>query len=217
MLFLAKYGRSYATKSDFDVRYDIFATNYVAIQDHNALPDITHTKGVNAFTDMTLEELEARYNHKALKLPSTKRIKETNAMRLHASDLPEYVNWYEAGKVSESVDQTGCGACWAFTTATTLESLNAIVNNLPTVPTYSVQYLMDCDEVNWACDGGWMLDAYDFTKTKGIVAWSDYDRTYNARKNTCKSPPSYVSRWFNGGGIEEDSITNERMREVVSK
>ena len=43
-----------------------------------------------------------------------------------AVNLPETVDWYAAGKVSESVDQGGCGACWAFTTATTLESLNAI-------------------------------------------------------------------------------------------
>ena len=38
----------------------------------------------------------------------------------------DIVNWYTAGKVSESVDQGGCGGCWAFVTATTLESLNAI-------------------------------------------------------------------------------------------
>jgi C1A family cysteine protease len=104
---------------------------------------------------------------------------------LRQSDLPEYVNWYEAGKVSESIDQTGCGACWAFTTATTLESLNAIRNNLHKVPVYSVQYLMDCDDVDWGCDGGWMLDAYEFTRQNGIVAWKDYDRSYTARKNAC--------------------------------
>lgn len=136
---------------------------------------------------------------------------------MHSTSLPEYVNWYEAGKVSESVDQTGCGACWAFTTATTLESLNAIQNDLPKVPMYSVQYLMDCDEVNWACDGGWMLDAYTFTNKRGIVAWHDYDRTYNARKNVCKEPPMYVSRFYNGGGLEEDNITNQRMKEIVSR
>jgi len=47
MLFTARYGRSYASKSDFDIRYDIFAKNYKAIEDHNNTPDITFTKGVN--------------------------------------------------------------------------------------------------------------------------------------------------------------------------
>ena len=88
------------------------------------------------------------------------------------------VNWYTAGKVSESVDQGGCGACWAFVTASTLESLNAIENDLAEVPTYSVQYLMDCDNVNWACDGGWMYDAYEFTAENGVISWNDYSSGY---------------------------------------
>lgn len=92
--------------------------------------------------------------------------------------LPDYVNWYEQGKVSESIDQGGCGACWAFTTATTLESLNAIENNLDEVPIYSIQYLLDCDEVNWGCDGGWMADAYEVIAEEGIIAWKDYPRSY---------------------------------------
>ena len=87
---------------------------------------------------MTDDEISARYERTALKKPKQMMSKKTEALRLYSTALPEYVNWYEAGKVSESVDQTGCGACWAFTTATTLESLNAIFNNLPTVPTYSV-------------------------------------------------------------------------------
>ena len=37
---------------------------------------------------------------------------------------------------------------------------------------------MDCDDVNWACDGGWMLDGYAFTKKNGIIAWDDYPRSY---------------------------------------
>jgi C1A family cysteine protease len=191
MQFLARYGRSYSSKSDFDIRFDIFAANLAAIEEHNSQPDITHIKGINQFTDMTESEIAARYSKPALKKPPV-QARKPESMRLHQSVLPEYVNWYEAGKVSESVDQTGCGACWAFTTATTLESLNAIVNNLETVPTYSVQYLMDCDDVNWACDGGWMLDAYDFTKQRGIVAWKDYDRTYNAQKNVCVQPKASV-------------------------
>ena len=179
---------------------------------------ITYRKGVNQFTDMTIEELEARYLSATLRKPEQRSPARAPASRhLATADLPEYVNWYEAGKVSESVDQTGCGACWAFTTATTLESLNAITNNLSNVPVYSVQYLMDCDEVNWGCEGGWMLDAYTYTSEHGIIAWVDYARTYNAKKNACKVPDYFVQRFYNGGGIEEDSITNQRMKEVVSK
>lgn len=97
---------------------------------------------------------------------------------VRAGHLPEEVDWDAAGKVSPSGDQGGCGSCWAWTTATTLESLNAIENDLDETPVYSVQYLVDCDEVNYACEGGWMTDAYDFTAEEGIVRWDDYSRTY---------------------------------------
>lgn len=214
---MAKFGRSYASKGDFESRLTIFKSNLASIVQHNSQEGITHVKGVNQFTDMTEQELDARFNQKALKVPKTKTIKHSSVQRLSTLDLPKYVNWYEAGKVSESVDQTGCGACWAFTTATTLESLNAIQNNLSTVPHYSVQYLMDCDDVDWGCDGGWMLDAYEFTRERGIVAWSDYDRTYNARKNTCSDPSYEIQRFHNTGGIEEDMISNQRMKEIVSR
>jgi hypothetical protein len=47
MQFVARYGRSYASKSDFDVRFEIFAANLAAIEDHNSQDEITHTKGIN--------------------------------------------------------------------------------------------------------------------------------------------------------------------------
>lgn len=99
---------------------------------------MTFIKGINQFTDLSDHELEVRFAKSALRKPYKINVKKTEAIRFYSKSLPEYVNWYEAGKVSESVDQTGCGACWAFTTATTLESLNAIQNNLPSVPMYSV-------------------------------------------------------------------------------
>jgi len=146
---------------------------------------------------------------------------EEDSSRPHmvqASKVPEYVNWYEQGKVSKSDDQGGCGSCWAFTTATTLESLNAIQNKLEEVPKYSVQYLLDCDEVNWGCDGGWMADAYDFTRDNGIIDWTAYPRGYQGRKNKCADPGKNVSgdRFFNAAGHEEDMVSNSRLRELVS-
>ena len=133
------------------------------------------------------------------------------------SGVPEQVDWYAAGKVSESIDQGGCGACWAFTTATTLESLNAIHNNLDKVPKYSVQYLIDCDDIDWACDGGWMADAYDWTAENGIVNWDDYSRGYQGRKNRCNNPDKKKERFYNVGSNEEDFITNDRMKEIIAQ
>lgn len=134
------------------------------------------------------------------------------------ADIPTEVDWYAAGKVSESVDQGGCGACWAFVTASTLESLNAIKNNLPAVPTYSVQYLMDCDSVNWACDGGWMTDAYAFTAQHGVIPWDAYPTGYvGYKQRQCKDAYRGHDRFYNTQGMEEDYITNDRIKEIVSR
>lgn len=139
--------------------------------------------------------------------------------------VPDRLDWYNEGKVSESVDQGGCGACWAFVTATTLESLNAIENNLTEVPKYSVQYLMDCDDVNWACDGGWMYDAYLFTAQYGVLDWDDYPTGYvGYKQHSCKDKSTEMhstrhlqNRFYNTYQYEEDYVTNERIREVVSR
>ena len=44
---------------------------------------------------------------------------------------------------------------------------------------------MDCDNVDWACDGGWMLDAFDWVKVNGIVEWDSYPREYIGMKSRC--------------------------------
>ena len=105
---------------------------------------------------------------------------------LSQSAVPDFVDWHKAGKMTTPQDQGGCGSCWAFTTAATLESGYAIKTN--TNPDrMSVQYLVDCDPVNFGCGGGWMLDAYEYTRVHGIVKEGDYPIHYNGRKENCKS------------------------------
>jgi hypothetical protein len=58
-----------------------------------------------------------------------------------------------------------------------MEALYAIENNTK-APSFSVQYLLDCDDTNFGCDGGWMTDAYLWTIDHGIVAWDDYKNSY---------------------------------------
>lgn len=61
-------------------------------------------------------------------------------------------------------NQKNCGACWAFSTAETIESMNAIKNGK--LDQLSVQELIDCARYNNdGCNGGdictllyWMLD-----------------------------------------------------------
>ena len=85
------------------------------------------------------------------------------------------------------------------------------------MPRYSVQYLLDCDDGNWGCDGGWMADAYLFTKDKGIVNWEDYPRGYQGRKTKCSSVDKKAERFHNAESHEEDMVSNERVKELVAQ
>ncbi len=84
MQFLARYGRSYASKSDFDIRYEIFASNLAAIEEHNSNTGMTFTKGINQFTDLSDHELEARFSKSALRKPEQMIVKKTDAIRFHS-------------------------------------------------------------------------------------------------------------------------------------
>lgn len=78
---------------------------------------------------------------------------------------------------------------------------------------------MDCDDVNWACDGGWMYDAYMFTSLNGVIDWDDYPTGYvGYKQRNCKdNGRNNHARFYNTFQYEEDFVSNERIREVVSK
>ena len=45
------------------------------------------------------------------------------AFKVPVRSLPDYVNWFDKGFITRPYDQGSCGACWAFTAASTLEAL----------------------------------------------------------------------------------------------
>lgn len=130
------------------------------------------------------------------------------------AEIPDSVDWHKEGKMTVPQDQGRCGSCWAFTTAATMEAGYAIRHN-SAPDRLSVQYLIDCDNVNQGCSGGWMLDAYNFTATRGLVKESDYPNKYLMRKDSCHDD-SNKARIKNDNMNEEDSISTQRLKELVA-
>lgn len=62
-----------------------------------------------------------------------------------------------------------------------------------------------------------MADSYEFTKANGIIAWKDYPRTYQGRKTKCSKVDKTVPRFHNTASNEEDMVSNDRLKELVSK
>lgn len=61
MRFVAEYGKTYATKSHLNSKYEVFARNYETVQQHNQL-NLDYTMGVNKFSDMTVEEFSEHFH-----------------------------------------------------------------------------------------------------------------------------------------------------------
>jgi hypothetical protein len=51
--FIAKYGKTYASKTDMGTRFDIFSENYDIIKQHNSQENEAYKMGVNQFTDLS--------------------------------------------------------------------------------------------------------------------------------------------------------------------
>ena len=61
-----------------------------------------------------------------------------------------------------------------------------------------------------------MLDAYQFTKKKGLIKENEYGQVYQGRKEDCKDPASITTRIHNDDQKEEDSITVKRLKTLVA-
>lgn len=198
--FLARFGKVKGSAKAFSSRFSTFKKKFRQIKEHNSNPNRSFNMEVNEFSDISEEEFFADFVG-GLKHPSM-HMKEASNMFLAADDVkleasptvydvPEEVDWVAKGVVSTPYAQGPCGACWAFSTASTLESL-AMINGFKSANEsepleFSVQQLVDCDEEsNQGCGGGWMTDAYKYTRDNGIELKDSYPYQYRKVEMWCK-------------------------------
>ena len=124
MGWLQEYGRSYATREEFDRRFTIFKENAEIVSSHNG-----HELALNQFADWSEEEYAALLGYK----PEIKP--QEQAEQLPVDDLPESIDWSSQGAVSDIKDQGRCGSCWAFSTTGSIESAQQIASG--NMETYS--------------------------------------------------------------------------------
>ena len=118
--FVAKYGRSYATRAEFDFRNVQFKQSLAKIAEHNSQEGQTSTVGINQFADMTKEEIKRMNGYKS----SFGNQCFEDALHLNVSDLPDEVNWDLTGAVGPVKNQGQCGSCWAFSATGAIEASN---------------------------------------------------------------------------------------------
>jgi cathepsin L len=177
--YVAKYGKSYGTKAEFEFRGAQFKENLVKIAEHNS-ENGTSTVGINQFSDKTKQEMSRMNGYKA---SATKNL--TAAPLLSTANTPNDVNWVTAGAVTPVKNQGQCGSCWAFSTTGSVEGAEFLATGK--LASYSEQQLVDCAGGvygNMGCNGGLMDNAFKYIEKYGIEAEATYP--YTARDGTCK-------------------------------
>jgi len=179
--FLAQHNRRYATKEEYNLRYQEFEKNYKFITQYASE---TQTVGVNHMADWTREEYRQLLGYRQVNTNETKIFEnnETNA---------ESVDWRAKGAVTHVKNQGQCGSCWTFSTTGAIEGRHQQVKGVLT--SFSEQQLVDCCNNNvggcmysQGCNGGSMDEGLTYTQTYDLMTEADYP--YTAQDGSCTYP-----------------------------
>jgi C1A family cysteine protease len=178
--YLAKYGKSYATKEEYNYRLEQFKNTYHSIMHHNMMNgNDGYTMTLNKFSDYSPAEFKKMMGYKA------SLYKPSNAV-VHLDDttLPASVDWRTSGAVTPVKNQGQCGSCWSFSATGAVEGINKIKSG--TLLSFSEQQLVDCSGSygNMGCNGGLMDYAFSYLQKYKSELESDY--SYKAVDGTCK-------------------------------
>jgi C1A family cysteine protease len=182
--YVAKYGKSYGTKEEFEFRADLFKKTLTALSQENSKNDNTFRVAANKFADWTPAEYRRMLAYKPL------RGNVTPVVDTPVS-IPTSIDWRTEGAVNPVKDQGQCGSCWAFSAVGAMESRIKIKTG--TLPSLSEQQLVDCAGgiyENQGCNGGDMGTAMDYAHDKGMEREATYP--YTAMDGNCNYDSSKV-------------------------
>merc|ERR1711996_72974 len=92
--------------------------------------------------------------------------------RMTSKVMATDVDWRDAGYVTAVKDQKQCGSCWAFGAVASMEA--AHFEKHGSTLQMSEQQVVDCDNRNSGCNGGWYDTAWQYIKEEGCVGGPNY-------------------------------------------
>lgn len=192
--FKLKHDKTYKNQAEEIKRFSIFNDNLRKIEKHNALYEkglVSYKKGINKFSDLSLEEFRATLNLRIHEKPVLNTI---NHIRTGLA-IPDSVDWRDDGQVSEVKDQGHCSSCWAFSVTGSTEA--AYKRKTGKIISLSEQQLVDCTtKMNSGCAGGYIAETFRYVYSMGLESESDYP--YNGTDSSCKFDASKVVTWVSG-------------------
>jgi len=103
---------------------------------------------------------------------------------------PASFDWRDrAGVVTPVYNQGQCGSCWAFSATENIESQWALGGHRLT--SLSMQQIVDCDRLDYGCNGGWPYHAYEYVHAAGGQdTYASYP--YTAENGPCRFKKDHV-------------------------
>ncbi|XP_034250554.1 cathepsin O-like [Thrips palmi] len=202
--YVHRFNKTY-NATEFEVRYAKFQETLRFIDELNGdrTSNDSARYGLTEFSDMSREEFLDRklqkHLHKRLhshnRHHSNKNESSTiNHIKKRSVDgLPDVVDWRTKGVVGAVRNQKTCGACWAFSTVGTIESMAAMKTG--TVEVLSVQEIIDCAGYgNLGCNGGDTCSLLYWLKQNNIAIEPEKQYPLNWKTNACalKGPETGV-------------------------
>lgn len=174
--YKTSFGKSYDDPSEDVLRRSIFEANSKIVELHNRDYDARRESWymeINHLADMTVDEFAAlRSTYTPLPSTSFDEVVKTLFLRT-GGDNPDNVDWRDKGAVTDVKNQGGCGSCWAFSAAETVESHYQIASGK--LVELAPQTYVNCVENPNACggtggcEGATMELAFNLTKASGIA------------------------------------------------
>lgn len=146
---------------------------------HNINPQHTYKMALNHLSDLTSAEFASLYLNDELSTSDQKNIvnEEIN------DPVLKDINWNAAGYVVGIKNTGQCGSGWAFGIVGATEFLYK--SKTGRLTSLSEQQLMDCDNNDSGCNGGFISIGLSYLKSAGIATSDSYP--YTAVKGTCKN------------------------------
>ncbi|CAH1173498.1 unnamed protein product [Phaedon cochleariae] len=183
--FKEKFGKDYKSTLDEQRRFSIFQENLKIIEAHNEdyrNGKSTYYMGVNQFADMTQEEFINRLGPaRNMDISGHSRIMDIST---DDGNIPESIDWREIGAVTPVANQGECGSCYIYGALGSIESQHFLKSGK--LINLSVQQILDCDEYNNGCIGGWPASVYKQIRENGAVLSEDY-QSYQENVGQCQA------------------------------
>eukprot|EP00644_Phytophthora_capsici_P014141 jgi/Phyca11/99007/e_gw1.3.752.1 len=137
---------------------------------------------------------------------TTSRTKTVTATDTSTTSTSSEVDWTDSICVSPIQNQGSCGDCWAFSTASAIESGQCINGGQKTLNKYSEQQLTSCDSQNYGCNGGAPVYAMEYVQQNGLCTEADYPYTSSdGTAASCSTGCSAVDTGITGYEMVDDA------------